>query len=49
MVTYLLILKVSEFGLNGVELITECEEVLIALLNLENLSLELRNEQILLV
>lgn len=36
-------------GLNGVELVAQGQVVLVALLDLENLRLELRNEQIFLV
>ena len=36
-------------GLNGVELVSQSEVVLVSLLNLEDLSLELGDEQVLLV
>lgn len=36
-------------GLNGVELVAQGKVVLVALLNLEDLGLQLRNEQIFLV
>ena len=40
---YLIVLEVSVLGLNGVELVAECKEVLVSLLNLEYLCLQLRN------
>jgi len=46
---YLLILEVSVLGLNGVKLVSEGEEVLVSLLDLEDLSFELRDEEVLLV
>ena len=45
----LLILQVSELGLDGVKLIAKRKVVLVALLDLEDLSLELGNEEVLLV
>ena len=36
-------------GLNGVELVTKSEVVLVALLDLEDLSLKLGNEQVFLI
>ena len=44
-----LILDMSVFLLDSVELISESQVVLVSLLNLENLSLKLRDEQVLLV
>ena len=37
------------FGLNRVELISECKVILVALLDLEDLCFQLRNEQVFLV
>lgn len=37
--TYLLVLEVAVLGLDGVELVSEGEEVLVSLLDLEDLSL----------
>ena len=37
------------FGLDGVELVSQGEVVLVSLLDLEDLSFELRNEKVLLV
>jgi len=37
--TYLLVLEVTVLGLDGVELVSEGEEVLVSLLDLEDLSL----------
>lgn len=45
----LLVLEMAVLGLDGVELIPEREVVFVALLDFEDLSLELTNEQILLV
>ena len=45
----LLILQVTVLGLDGVELIPECKVVLVSLLDLEDLGLQLRDEQVLLV
>ena len=45
----LLVLQVSVLGLDGVELVSERKVVLVALLDLEDLGLELRNEQVFLV
>ncbi len=39
----------SVLGLDGVELISESKEVLVSLLNLKDLSFELRDKQVLLV
>ena len=39
----------SVFGLDGVKLISQGEVVLVALLDFEDLSLELRNKEVLLV
>lgn len=36
-------------GLNGVELVSESEEVLVTLLDLEDLCLQLRDQQVLLI
>ena len=47
--TYLLILQVTVLALNGMQLIAKSEEVLVSLLNLENLSLQLGDQKILLV
>ena len=47
--TYLLVLQVTVLALDGVQLIAECEEVLVPLLDLEDLSLQLRDQQVLLV
>lgn len=44
MLAYLLVLEVTVLGLDGVELVSEGEEVLVSLLDLKDLSLELRNE-----
>ena len=48
-VTYLFILEMTVFALNGVKLVTQSEEVLVSLLDLEDLCLKLRNEQVFLV
>ena len=45
----LFILQVSVLGLNRVKLVTEGEVVLVPLLDLEDLGLELRDEQVFLV
>lgn len=45
----LLVLEVTVLGLNGVQLVSQGEEVLVALLNFENLGLKLRDEKVLLV
>jgi len=45
----LFVLQVAVLGLDGIELLTEGEVVLVALLDFENLSLELGDEQVLLV
>ena len=45
----LLVLEVAILSLNGEELISQGEVVFVSLLDFENLSLELRNEEILLV
>ena len=45
----LLILEMTVLLLNGVELISEGNVVLVSLLNLKDLCLELRNEEVLLV
>lgn len=39
----------SVLGLDGVELVAESEEVLVSLLNLEDLGLKLRDQEVLLV
>ena len=44
-----LILEVSVLGLQGVELVTEGQVVLVSLFNLKDLGLELRNQQVFLV
>jgi hypothetical protein len=36
-------------ALNGVELITKSQEILVSLLDLENFSLQLRDKQVLLI
>ena len=45
----LLVLQVAILGLDGVELVSQCEVVFVSLLDLEDLGLELRNEEVLLV
>ena len=45
----LLVLQVSVLGLDGVQLVPQGEVVLVALLNFEDLGLELRDEQVFLV
>ena len=45
----LLVLQVAVLLLNGVQLVTESKVVFVTLLDLEDLCLELRNEQVLLV
>lgn len=45
----LLILQVAVLLLHGIQLVTEGKVVLVALLDLKDLSLKLRNEQVLLV
>ena len=45
----LLVLKVAELGLDRVKLVPQSEVVLVALLDFENLCLQLANEQVLLV
>ena len=47
--TYLLFMKVSILVLNGVELVTEGQEVLVSLLNFKDLCFQLRDEQVLLI
>jgi hypothetical protein len=42
-------LKVTVLALNGVKLIAKSEEILVSLLDLKDLSLELRDEEVLLV
>ena len=44
-----LVLQVTILGLDGVELVSQGEVVLVSLLDLEDLSFELRNEKVLLV
>ena len=44
-----LILEVSPLGLEGIELVTEGQVVLVSLFNLKNLSFQLRNQQVFLV
>ena len=44
-----LILEVSPLGLEGIELVTEGQVVLVPLFNLKNLSFKLRNQQVFLV
>ena len=44
-----LVLQVTILGLYGVELVSQGEVVLVSLLDLEDLSFELRNEKVLLV
>lgn len=39
----------SVLGLNSVQLVAQCQVVLVSLLDLEDLGLELRDEQVLLV
>jgi hypothetical protein len=46
---YLLFVEVSILVLNGVELVTEGQEVLISLLNFKDLCFQLRDEEILLI
>ena len=45
----LLVLQVSVLGLDGVQLVPQGEVVLVALLDFEDLGLELRDEQVFLV
>lgn len=45
----LLVLQVSVLGLDRVELVAQGQEVLVALLDLKDLRLQLRDQQILLV
>jgi len=45
----LLVLEVTVLSLDGVELISQSEVVLVALLDLEDLSLQLADEEVLLV
>lgn len=45
----LLVLEVAVLGLDGVELVPEREVVFVALLDLEDLSLKLTDEQVLLI
>lgn len=45
----LFILEVTVLGLNRVKLVAQCQVVLVTLLDLKNLSLQLRNEQVFLV
>ena len=42
-------MKVSILVLNGVELVTEGQEVLVSLLNFKDLCFQLRDEQVLLI
>ena len=44
-----LVLQVTILSLDGVELVSQGEVVLVSLLDLEDLSFELRNEKVLLV
>ena len=44
-----LILEVSPLGLEGIELVTEGQVVLVSLFNLKNLSFQLRNQQVFLI
>jgi len=43
------VLQMAELGLNGVELVPQSEVVFVSLLDLEDLSLELANEEVFLV
>jgi len=45
----LLVLQVPILGLNGVELVTQGEVVLVTLLDFKDFGLQLRNQQVLLV